>query len=355
MARIGIVLFSLGGPDKPESVEPFLFNLFNDPAIIGAPGPIRFLLAKFISRRRAPLAREIYEFLGGGSPLLANTEAQARALEAQLQDVGEVRAFPCMRYWHPMSDAVAAELAAWRPESVVLLPLYPQYSTTTSGSSLDDWRRAAGTAGLTAPDRTLCCYPTEAGFVEALTDLTRQGIEQARAKIGGEKWRVLFSAHGLPEKIIAKGDPYADHVGRTARSVVERLGLSLSGPDDAADSSWEICFQSRVGPLKWIGPYTDAEIVRCGEDGRAAIVVPLAFVSEHSETLVELDIEYAKLAKESGVPAYIRVPTVSTHPAFIDGLAALVRNALGGERPIMAENGGRLCDAGFACCAQAGG
>ena len=163
--RLAIVLFNLGGPDKPESVQPFLFNLFNDKAIIGLPQPMRFLLAKLISARRAPIAREIYEHLGGGSPLVPNTEAQAEALTAALDDLGEVRCFMAMRYWHPMTEAAAAAVKAFDPARIILLPLYPQFSTTTTGSSFGAWRKAAAAIGLTAPTRTVCCYPTEAGFI----------------------------------------------------------------------------------------------------------------------------------------------------------------------------------------------
>ncbi len=160
MARTAIVLFNLGGPDGPRAVRPFLFNLFNDPAIITAPGPLRWLLAQGFSRRRAPVARRIYDELGGGSPLLANTEAQARALEAALNAQaggGEIKAFIAMRHWHPMSEETARAVKAYDPERIVLLPLYPQFSTTTTGSSITAWAGAAAQAGLEVPTRTLCC------------------------------------------------------------------------------------------------------------------------------------------------------------------------------------------------------
>ncbi|MCP4327005.1 MAG: ferrochelatase [Alphaproteobacteria bacterium] len=353
MSRTAVVLFNLGGPDGPDAVEPFLFNLFNDPAIIGAPKPIRRWLARRISRKRAPLARDIYAELGGGSPLLPNSRAQARALEDKLGAETECRVFVAMRYWHPMSDEVAADVLAYGPDRIVLLPLYPHYSTTTGGSSLAAWRRAAAGTGLDVESRVVCCYPTEPGFIAALAELTQRGIDAAREQAPDRPLRVLFSAHGLPEKVIRKGDPYADHVERTAAAVADRL--ALDDPAQAAPGlSWTVCYQSRVGPLKWIEPYTDAEIVRAAADGAAAIVVPLAFVSEHSETLVELDIEYAKLAADNAIPAYVRVPTVSTHPAFVGGLASLVRRALDADREVTSERGGRLCPADRSCCAQGG-
>jgi len=337
MARTAVILFNLGGPDSLDAVEPFLFNLFNDPAIIGAPGPIRWAIAKLISRRRAPVAREIYAELGGASPLLANTENQARALEAALG--GETRAFVVMRYWRPMSDAVAHEVAAFAPERIVLLPLYPQYSTTTSGSSIADWRRAAAKAGITTPTQAICCYPTVPGLIDAIAGLVREGLERAG---GPGDARILFSAHGLPKRVVERGDPYQWQVEQTAAAVAERVAI------DGLD--WSLCYQSRVGPLEWIGPATEDEIRRAGSDGRALVVVPIAFVSEHSETLVELDIEYRRVAEEAGVPAYVRVPTVGAHPAFIGALAELVRQAAAAGGPVCSASGQRICPAAFPRC-----
>ncbi|GFZ99984.1 ferrochelatase [Elstera cyanobacteriorum] len=339
MSKRAIILFNLGGPDKPEAVEPFLFNLFNDPAIIGAPGPIRYLIARLISRRRAPIAQEIYANLGGGSPLLPNTQAQARALEMALTQPGEeTRCFIAMRYWHPRADDVAREVAAWKPDRVVLVPLYPQYSKTTSGSSLKEWQKAAEAAGLTAPVSTLCCWPEEPGFISAAAALVRETYAGALAH--GTP-RVLFSAHGLPKKVIRSGDPYQFQVEKSAAAVVEALGIP--------QLDWLVSYQSRVGPLEWIGPATDDEIRRAGQDKVPLIVCPIAFVSDHSETLVELDIEYKHLADESGVPAYFRVPVVATHPAFIDGLARAIalKDRQGG---LSCAGGGRLCPAAFGQC-----
>ena len=337
MSKVAVVLFNLGGPDRPESVREFLFNLFNDPAIIGAPGPIRWMLAQFISRRRAPVAREIYANLGGGSPLLGNTRAQARALEQALG--GSARVFIAMRYWHPFSDETAAEVKAFAPDHLILLPLYPQFSTTTSGSSLEDWTRAAAKVGLNAPTSAICCYPREAGFVDEIAGKLRAVLAEPRT---GGKPRVLFSAHGLPKKIVAGGDPYQWQVEETAKAVVEVLG--------EPELDWQICYQSRVGPLQWIGPSTDEEIVRAGRDKVSLIVVPIAFVSEHSETLVELDIEYAHLAAENGVPDYRRVGTVDDGVHFIGGLARLVRDAEERAVTLFAGEGGRICPRNCARC-----
>lgn len=304
--KTAVVLLNLGGPDSLDAVQPFLQNLFSDPAIITAPAPIRWLLARLISRRRAPIAKHIYEELGGRSPLLPNTEAQAEALSSALG--GDTKIFIAMRYWHPFTEAAVTEVKGWSPERIVLLPLYPQYSTATTASSFKAWNDLAR---FKVPTKSIESYPVEPGFIAASVELLRQGLAQA----GRQPTRVLFSAHGLPERVIKAGDPYQSQVEQTAKAIADAIGLV----------DWSVCYQSRVGPLKWIGPSTDAEIARAGSDKRAIVLYPLSFVSEHSETLVELDIEYRHLATQKGVPAYIRVPTVGTHPLFIGGLANLVR------------------------------
>lgn len=342
MARTAVVLFNLGGPDGPAAVRPFLFNLFSDPAILTLPQPFRWLLAQLISRRRAPKARAIYQQIGGGSPLVPLTEEQAAALRAELG--GDTGVFIAMRYWHPLTDATVAAVTAFRPERIVLLPLYPQFSTTTTGSSLTAWARAAAAAGLRAPTSVVCCYPSEPGFIAATAAQVRTSLSRAAAY---GRPRVLLSAHGLPKKVVAAGDPYQWQVERTAAAVV--AALAEPGLD------WTVCYQSKVGPLEWLGPATDDEIRRAGRDGVPVVVVPIAFVSEHSETLVELDIEYRHLAQQAGVPAYERVPAVATAPEFIAGLAALVRQALSAGPGVVSEAGGRLCPQACGKCPQRGG
>jgi ferrochelatase len=337
--KLAVVLFNLGGPDTLEAVEPFLKNLFSDPAIISLPALLRRPLAAFIAKRRAPIAREIYAKLGGSSPIVAETQKQARALEAALSVNGDdVKAFVAMRCWKPFSDDAARAIKAWSPDRIVLLPLYPQFSTTTTQSSLDDWNRAAKGAGLTAPTHRVCCYPWERGFVDTSVALIRETMKKQRE---GVPYRLLLSAHGLPERTIARGDPYQWQVEKTAEAIVAKLAVP--------DLDWKVCYQSRVGRLKWIGPATDAEIRRAGADGKGAIVVPIAFVSEHSETLVELDIEYAHLAKTSGVMDYLRVPAAGDHAAFIEGLARLVSAASLSQNPVTCGDG-RICPREFARC-----
>ncbi|MEJ1967862.1 MAG: ferrochelatase [Rhizomicrobium sp.] len=337
--KLAVVLFNLGGPDRPEAVEPFLRNLFGDPAILPMPAPIRRPLAWFIAKRRAPIAREIYAKIGGRSPIVAETRAQSDALDKVLADRGvEAKCFIAMRCWHPFSDEAADAVRAWGADRIVLLPLYPQFSTTTTASSFADWDRAAWKAGLRVPTSRICCYPDEPGFAQAVTSLVQNTLTRRR---GDVSYRLLLSAHGLPKRTIAKGDPYRWQVERTARAIVDALGI--------VGLDWSVCYQSRVGPLEWIGPATDGEIRRAGAEGKGLIVAPIAFVSEHSETLVELDIEYAHLAKASGVPDYLRVATVGAHPAFIAALGGLVMRVSAATSTI-SSRGTRICPAGFRTC-----
>jgi ferrochelatase len=312
MTRTAIVLLNLGGPDSLEAVQPFLSNLFSDPAIIRLPTLLRLPLARLIAWRRAQVARAIYRRLGGSSPLLANTEAQASALEAALGP--DHRCFVAMRYWHPRSAETVREVAGWAPDQVVCLPLYPQFSTTTTASSLGDWRQAARRHRLNCPTRMVCCYPCDEGFIEAMSELIRRALDEAAGS--AKPPRLLLTAHGLPTRIVHAGDPYSKQVEATAAAVIAML--------DRPALDWRVCYQSRVGPLEWIGPATEEEIRRAGGEGVPLVVAPISFVSEHSETLVELDLDYRELAENSGVPAYHRVPTVGVAPAFIRGLARLV-------------------------------
>ena len=352
MAKTAVVLFNLGGPDNPESVQPYLFNLFNDRAIIDLPGLVRRPLAALIARRRARVARDIYAGIGGRSPLLELTRAQADALHERLAGAGETRVFIAMRYWHPMSIEAARAVADFGPDKVVLLPLYPQYSKTTTGSSLAAWYAAAEIVGLSVPTSAVCCYPVQAGLVSAQVALVRRAIERAIERANERATiRVLFSAHGLPERVVRGGDPYQRQIEETTRAVVAGLGIK--------DLDWVICYQSRVGPLKWIGPATEDEIVRAGRAGVGLVIVPIAFVSEHSETLVELDIKFRRHADECGVPVFERVPALGVARDFIDGLADLVRAAADAPAGAACEAGGRPCAGELRGCpmarAQAGG
>lgn len=340
--RIAVVLFNLGGPDSPDAVRPFLFNLFNDPAIIPVPNPGRWALAQLISRRRAPFARQNYAIMGGGSPLLPNTTKQAKALQESLADLGRVECFVAMRYWHPFAAETVADVMAFRPDEVVLLPLYPQFAAATSGSSLKDWKRAAAQAGFNEPTHEICCYPRENGFISTMIDSTAQAWKRA-AEAGNP--RILFSAHGLPKREISRGDPYQWQIEQTASDIASGVTDELGAMPD-----WTVSYQSRVGPMEWLRPYTDTEIERAGQEGRPLVVVPVSFVSEHVETLVELDVEYRELAHKHGVPVYERVSTVGDGANFIAGLAAMIRSSISGSGSVACGQGGCICPAEFSRC-----
>jgi len=345
MTKTAVVLFNLGGPDSLKAVKPFLFNLFNDRAIIRVPQPLRSLIAFFIATVRGPKARDIYRHMGGKSPLLQETQAQAEALEKILNKKSangeEYKVFVCMRHWHPMSEVVVKKVKAYSPDRVILLPLYPQFSTTTTGSSFTDWKKSSRKVGLDIPTTSICCYPSDRGFVAAhariIKDMYWKASEHGKPKI-------LFSAHGLPEKIIAEGDPYQWHIERSVASIIQILAI------DEVD--YGICYQSRVGRLEWLGPYTEEEISAAGKEKKPLLVVPVSFVSEHSETLVELDLDYRKLAEAKGVPGYYRVPTLSVEPYFIEALADL---CLGSdkEEPVQSFTKERFCPRNFGKCACA--
>lgn len=319
--KLAIVLFNLGGPDSPQAVWPFLLNLFSDPAILRVPFFVRPLLARTIARARLAPASANYALLGGRSPLLELTERQAAALEAALPEF-QAKCFIAMRYWHPLSDEAARAVREWDPDEVLLLPLYPQYSTTTTASSLTAWREAAARVGLAKRTTTLCCWHSSQAYVAATAAPIRRSLATAREQLGqAVPIRLLFSAHGLPEAIIRSGDPYQFHIEQTAQAVV--ASLDIEGLD------WSICYQSRATPQKWLEPSTETAIEQAARQGVAVVVVPIAFVSEHSETLVELDVEYGDLARRLGVPGYFRVPAQNDDPGFIAALAGLVRSALG--------------------------
>ena len=340
--RTAVVIFNLGGPDSPAAVKPFLFNLFNDPYIITLPNPLRWMIATLISTLRAKKSRGLYELLGGRSVLLPETEAQAAALQKLLDDQpGDSRVFIFMRYWHPMAPEVVRDLKSYDPTRIVVLPLYPQFSTTTTQTSIDALKLEARRQNLTTPMEIACCYPTIDGFIDPVAEMIKDAIDGA-TKAG--KPRVLFSAHGLPEKIVAAGDPYQWQVEQSTAAVVDRLAIP--------NLDYAICYQSRVGPVKWLGPSIEDEIKRAGQDSVPVIVVPIAFVSEHVETLVELDRDMKDLASESGVPHYTRVSAVRTDDAYISALANLVSFVEGRQTPCSA-SGARICPSKFGACPHA--
>lgn len=349
MKKIAVVLFNLGGPDSKKAIRPFLYNFFMDRNIVSAPLPVRYALAQYVSIKRAlKEAGTSYGFLGGKSPLLENSQAQARALEEVLnaRKTAEYKVFVSMRYWYPMARAVIAQINEYQPGELVFLPLYPQFSTTTTWSSLENfWAATQEDDGWLHANwdeisrRAVCCYPFNDGFIKASAENIHTALMATKAD-GHAEPRVLFSAHGLPEKVIAGGDPYQWQCEESAAKIAQTLGLS----------DWQVCYQSRVGRLKWIGPSTEEALKQAAIDKRAVVVYPHAFTQEHVETLVEIEIEYRRKAHEFGVPGFYRAATVSVHPVFIKGLAGLVEAASNG---VAAEGGNPICPPQFGRCCMA--
>ena len=308
-----VILFNLGGPDKIENVEPFLFNLFNDPAILNLPTILRYPLAKLISNRREPVAKKIYEELGGSSPILKLTKEQSEALETKLNQTetdSEYKCFIVMRCWNPRANDVIKNVQSFNPEEIILMPLYPQYSAATSGSSIKEWKDVCKKNNYHIKTSTICCYPTDQNFINAHTKEIIKKIKDLK------NFKLIFSAHGLPEKNIKKGDPYQWQVEQSVKKIVQNLNIE--------NLDWILSYQSRVGPLKWIGPSTEDIIIENSKFGKHIVLVPIAFVSEHSETLVELDIEYKEIADANGCKNYTRVPALGTNEDFIKAMSELI-------------------------------
>jgi len=315
--RSAVVLLNLGGPDSLDAVRPFLYNLFSDPDIFKLPLArlTQKPFASLISRRRAPEAARGYAAIGGKSPLLENTQAQARALQQALDTAGAaIDVHICMRYWHPMAAAVVTELKRRGYKHVLLLPLYPQYSVTTTGSSVHAFERECMRQHYQPQVRLVRQWYDEPTYQDAIVQtLTRELSRFPDPQ--PERVELLLSAHGLPRKIVDAGDPYEQQVIATA----EAVRAKLSWPNIT------LCYQSRVGPLEWLKPYTD-NVIR--EKARAGceqmLVYPIAFVSDHVETLFELGITYADLARECGIPRYRVAPALNADPGLITALRGRV-------------------------------
>lgn len=323
-APVGVLLFNLGGPDTTADVEPFLVNLFSDREIIELPGGpwLQPLFARLIARKRGPEVRHNYSRIGGGSPQLRLTRAQAAALEARLNTNGaQYRTFIAMRYWKPPTEQALEAMAAAGISRVVTLTLYPHYSCATTGSSeaaltrsLDTprWRGRFRVTGIPA-------YPDDPLYLDALADTVRRGLatwpEAERDRVV-----ILFSAHGLPEKFIARGDPYVEHIEATRRGILARVQVP---------NRQLLAFQSRTGPVKWIGPGTDDVLRQLAAEGvKDVLVVPVSFVTDHIETLYEVDMLFGDEARAAGITNYRRTEALNTHPLFIEALATLVTRHL---------------------------
>jgi ferrochelatase len=320
---VGVVALNLGGPDSPDDVQPFLERLFADPEVIQL-GWLRFLqrpLARLIARRRAPESRKAYAQIGGRSPIRAESTAQAAAIAAELGRTGVAsRPYVAMAAWHPFAEEAVAAMKADGVGRAVAVPLFPHYSRSTTGACQRDLDRAAAATGLdvTYVER----YPDAPGFIEALCDRIGEAMATLPEELRDEA-PVLFSAHGLPEAYIRRGDPYLDDVRITVAAVARRLRL---GPRA------QLAFQSRVGRQKWLGPYTEQALDALGDAGQKAVVVcPVAFTGEHLETLQEIDIVYRERARAHGIEHFARARTVGCHPAFIQALAGLALAAARGR------------------------
>ena len=321
--RTAIVLCNLGGPDCLAAVEPFLRNLFSDPDIFQLPlaAITQRAFAYAVARRRRVEASRGYAALGGASPIGANTQDQARALERALSDL-KVRVFVCMRYWHPFTAEVVAALKAGGFERVVLLPLFPQYSLTTSGSARNEFTRQCRRLHYRPDVRFIGSWYEEEdylrGIVADIQAMVERFSEPDPARIS-----LLLSAHGVPKMLIERGDPYQREIEATAEHVKKRLGWPQV----------TLCYQSRVGPREWLRPYVDDVIRDQGRAGVSQILVyPIAFVSDHIETLYELGMTYAALATRAGVREYHVVPGLNDKPLLISALERLARAALQEER-----------------------
>jgi ferrochelatase len=323
--KLGVVLFQLGGPDSPQAVEPFLYNLFRDPDIIDFPGAwlARRPLAWWIAHRRAAVVREHYDAIGGHSPIRALTERQARKLEEALAPDFDARCFLAMRYWHPLTQEAVAALRSAAPEALVLLPLYPQCSFATTLSSLKEWRRVSSRTRAASPaprEAVIEEFHLHPQYIQALV----RKIETAFARFADRRGaHLVFSAHGLPLSLIARGDPYQRHVQETVAAVLARGGWP---------NSHTLCFQSRVGRQKWLEPSLTQTLERLPREGkRRLLVIPISFVTEHIETLHEINIEARARALASGVEQFEMMPALGDSPDFIAALASLVRAAVAAE------------------------
>jgi protoporphyrin/coproporphyrin ferrochelatase len=315
--KIGVVLLNLGGPDSLDAVEPFLFNLFSDPDIIDFPGSFLFRkrLAKLISSRRAPGVKEQYREIGGKSPIKDHTLKQASLLEESLNERFPAKVVVAMRYWRPSTEEAIAAIRKEGINKVILLPLYPQFSKATTTSSVKEWEKQLATSGSTLSWDLVESYYDHPTYIEAFVERINEGLmrfpEDRRADVN-----ILFSAHGTPMKLVREGDPYSGHIAKTIAAIMDRGGYTQPST---------LCYQSKVGPLKWLTPSTPDTIAELAAKGvKDMLLVPVAFASDHLETLFELGIEYRRQAMERGVGQYEVTEGLNDSPRFIQALTELV-------------------------------
>ena len=320
--KIGVVLLNLGGPDSLDAVEPFLYNLFSDPDIIDFPGSFLFRkrLARLISSRRAPMVKGQYEKIGGKSPLKEYTLKQAALLEERLNERFPARVFAAMRYWKPSTEETLREIQREGIKKVILLPLYPQYSKATTESSVKEWEKQVALNGLSLETELIDSYYDFPPYIDAFVERVNEGLSRFPAEVRDET-HILFSAHGTPMKLVRQGDPYSGHIKSTVEAIIERGGY---------EQKTALCYQSKVGPLKWLTPSTPDTITDLASKGvKNMLLVPVAFASDHLETLFELGIEYRHVAENAGVERYEVTTGLNDSPLFVDALAQLVFAKMG--------------------------
>lgn len=317
MSKIAVVLFNLGGPDKIESVEPFLYNLFCDPDIFKIPFGQK-IFAKLISSRRAPKVAEEYKLIGGKSPLNEWTEIQRAELEKKLQAIDPaIEVHTAMRYWIPLTGEVAQKIETGNYAKIILLPLYPHYSITTTGSSFNEWKRKF--KGDNSKLVYIDSYQTNAGYIRALNQRIDESLSSFPDDIRKDV-QLVFSAHGTPVSLVKKGDPYSRQINETVDAVMK---------DRKFSHNHHLCFQSKVGPMKWLEPATDTMIEELASKGyKHLLIIPVSFVSDHIETLFELDIEYRHIADKSGIENYFVMKGLNDSKLFIDALVELVKSEI---------------------------
>lgn len=322
MGRTGVLLLNLGGPEKLEDVRPFLYNLFSDPEIIRLPFPwLQKPLAWLISTLRSKKSEANYMEIGGGSPLLQITEAQAQALQSKLSEQGiDIQVYVGMRYWHPFTEEAIEQIKKDNIEKLVILPLYPQFSISTSGSSFrvleEMWKTDPQLKNV---EYTLIpSWHNHQGYLEAMADLIRQELQQFA---NPDAVRIFFSAHGVPKSYVTEaGDPYQVEIEECTELIMKTLNTG---------NPYTLAYQSKVGPVEWLKPYTEDALHELGSQNiKDLLVVPISFVSEHIETLQEIDLEYREVAEEVGITNFKRVPALNTHPMFIEALSNLTTEAL---------------------------
>ncbi len=337
--KTAIILFNLGGPDSLENVRPFLFNLFSDKWIIRFPLLVRKAIAYIISKNRYKLAQENYQLMGGKSPLLAETQKQKKALEESLRRAKfqDFEIFISMRYWNPLAKEVVKQVKEYNPDEIIFLPLYPQFSSSTTLSSFEEFESLLKKTSVNADVKKICCYYDNEKFIDAHISLIKETIKKFKKD---EKVKILFSAHSIPVKYVKSGDPYEWQIINTVKAILK----------DEIISKYEtsLCYQSKVGPIKWLSPTTESEIEKAAKEKFNIIIIPIAFISEHIETLVELDIEYKHIADSHNV-RYERVEALGINKEFISSLTDMVLHSSKKEENIY-NFGSEICPENFSNC-----